>query len=220
MRLAVAAAALAASSVLTGCGSTPTKQGTALTIRAVNTSVGRAVFHLGCAPARGDLPDNASACAALASAPSLVTAPKPFICVGGTSSWWDLTISGHVDGRPVHQTVSTCWTPQMAMIDRLGLGPWPVLRSHLLPRHYAVVFPGVDRTFSRGELRPGDEISCDIDGHLLDAGIPSRPREPDSVGYGGANVVSVSLDVTREPDGTLTASCHDGNLRPDASVLH
>jgi hypothetical protein len=108
----------------------------------------------------------------------------------------------------------------MAMIGRLGLGPWPVLKSHLLPRRYAVVYPGVDGTFSRGALRPGDEISCTIDGHRLETGIPSRPGEPEGVGYEGANVVSVSLDVTRAPSGTLTASCHNGDLRPDAPVLH
>ena len=220
MRVAAAGIAFAASVLLTGCGSSSAPpEATALRILAVNDTVGRAVFHLGCAPARGDLPDNLRACAALASDPSLVTAPKPFTCAGSTASWWDLTISGRIGGHRLTHRVSTCWTPQMAMIDRLGLGPWTVLKSHLLPRRYATALPGVPRSFPRGALRVGDQISCDIHGHHLEAGIPVRPGEPDSVGYEGAHIVAVTLDVTRHPDGVLIASCHNGGLRPDAPAL-
>src|ERR1041385_9128297 len=114
---------------LAGCGSRSVPS-TDLTLLAVNPSVGRAVFHLRCAPARGDLGDPARACAAVAARPQLVTRPKPFVCFGGTFSWWDVTITGRLNGRPVRTHISTCWTPQMAMIRRLGIG-WQSLRAHL-----------------------------------------------------------------------------------------
>jgi hypothetical protein len=204
---------------ITGCGSTSVPPGTALKILAVNASVGRAAFHLHCTPARGDLPDNASACAALASAPTLVTAPKPFTCAGGTTSWWEITVSGRIDGHRLHRSVSTCWTPQMAMIGRLGLGRWTVLQSHLLPRRHERVVPGVQRTFASGVLRPGDLITCDIRGHHLEAGVQTGSGPSQSVGYSGAHIITVTLEVARDRGGTVLASCHDGDPQPDALVF-
>jgi hypothetical protein len=179
--------------------------------------MGLAVFHLRCGPPRGDLPDNAAACAALASDPKLVTSPKPFVCHGGLTSWWDITISGHVGGLQLNQKFSTCWTPQMAMIRRLGLAP--VLHAHLLPRRRARVVPGTQQTFAPNALRPGDLITCNINGHHLEAPIPTRPGPPLSVGYSGAHVVTVTLEVARDRHGTLLASCHRGDPRPDALVF-
>src|SRR5438093_1468233 len=99
---------------LAGCGSSQLGDSapqTELTMRAVNTSVGRSVFHLDCEPPGGDLPDPAGACAALSRAPELVTSPTPFTCVGGMFSWWDITISGRLDGKEIDRAFSICWTP-------------------------------------------------------------------------------------------------------------
>jgi hypothetical protein len=191
---------------LAGCGSGSAKPATDLTLLAVNPSVGRAVFHLRCAPARGDLGDPARACAAVAARPQLVTRPKPFVCFGGTFSWWDVTIAGRLNGRPVRTHISTCWTPQMAMIRRLGIG-WQSLRAHLLPRRHEAVMPSVTQNFPSGALRPGDLVTCKILGHELEDGVPVE-YGTSSEGYGGKNVTSVTLSVTHHRDGSVTASCH------------
>ena len=201
------AAALVAVS-LAGCGSRATSRSTDLTFLAVNPYVGRAAFHLTCSPSGGDLRNPARACAAVAADPQLVTNPKPFGCIGGLFSWWDVTITGRLHGRQVRTHTSTCWTPQMAMIGRLGIG-WQSLRAHLQPRRRKTVVPGVPHTFPAGTLRPGDLVTCEILGHKLEDGIPIG-YETSSTGYGGKNVTSVTLSVTHNRDGSVTASCHVG----------
>jgi hypothetical protein len=99
--------------LLAGCGSGAANPATDLRLLALNPFVGRAAFHLTCAPPGGDLGNPARACAALAAQPRLVTRPKPFTCMGGTFSWWDVTITGRLQGRQVRTHTSTCWTPQM-----------------------------------------------------------------------------------------------------------
>jgi len=191
--------------LVAGCGS-PASPKTSLTILAINTSIGRAVFHLDCGPPGGDLSNAAHACAAIAATPALVTRPKPFVCAGGMFSWWDVTISGRLDERPVTRFFSTCWTPQMATLGSLGLS-WDVLRRHLQPRRHEAVVAGEQRTFPAGRLRPGDLVTCDIRGHHLRVGVPVETGLGASEGYGGANVVSVTLKVTRNRDGSVTADC-------------
>ena len=195
--------------LLAGCGSRAVTPSTDLTLLALNPSIGRAAFHLACGPAGGDLGNPARACAALTAQPNLVTSPKPFFCFGGTFSWWDITITGRLDGRPLRTHTSTCWTPQMAMIGRLGIG-WRSLRAHLVPRRREAVMPGVPRTFPSGRLRPADLVTCDILGHKLEDGVPIE-FGTSSNGYGGKNVTSVTLSVTHNRDGSVTASCHTGN---------
>jgi hypothetical protein len=204
--LACAAVALAAS--LAGCG-THVAPSTSLTLLAVNPEVGRAAFHLTCGPSGGDFRDAAGACAALAERPDLVTKPKPFVCRGGTTSWWDVTISGRLRGHAVRAHTSTCWTPQMATIRRLGIGGWQSLRAHLLPRRREVLLPTERRAFASGALRPGDLVTCRIRGHKLEAGVPIA-YGTGGVGWGGKDVVPVTLSITRKPDGSVTASCHTG----------
>jgi hypothetical protein len=182
---------------------------TDLTLLAVNPFVGRAAFHLSCRPSGGDLGDPARACAALAADPELVTSPKPFVCAGGTFSWWDITITGRLRGRPIRTHTSTCWTPQMEKIGRLGNG-WQSLHAHLLPRRREAVMPGVRRTFPAGLLRPADLVTCNILGHKLEDGVPIG-FGTSSTGYGGKNVTSVTLTVTHHRDNSVTASCHRGN---------
>jgi hypothetical protein len=193
---------------LAGCGSRTARPSTDLTLLAVNSYVGRAAFHLTCKPSGGDLSHPARACTALASDPTLVRRPKPFICAGGMFSWWDITISGRLHGRPLRSHVSTCWTPQMAMIGRLGIS-WQSLRAHLLPRRHEAVMPGEPKTFPAGVLRPGDLVTCVILGRRLEVGIGTT-YGTSSNGYGGKNVTSVTLSVTHRGDGSVAATCHRG----------
>ena len=195
---------------LTGCGSGTSLAGTKLTLTAVNPNVGQAVFHLDCGPAGGDVSDPAAACAALAHDPTLVTSPQPFDCIGGTSSWFDVTISGSLNGKPVHRKFSTCWTSQMATLKELGVAG--SLESHVLPRRHGVVQPGIRRTFPPGTLRPGDVLVCRILHHRLQLGVPAGFGPIGSVGTGGKDVASVTLSGRRNADGSVTASCHRGNV--------
>ena len=211
MRVSAAALCLIPALALTSCASSSRSGQTALTILAVNQSVGRAVFRLDCAPAGGDMPDPAKACAALASTPALITNPKPFTCAGGTFSWWDIKITGRLHGRSVRTSTSTCWTPQMAMLGRLGLGPWGVLKHHLVPRRERNLNGVERRTFAAGTLRPGDVVTCDIRGHHLEAGVPEITGQTERTGYGGKNIVSVRLALLRHADGSVTADCGVGN---------
>jgi hypothetical protein len=194
---------------LVGCGSRSVKPSTDLTLLAVNSYVGRAAFHLTCAPPGGDLGNPARACAAIAAHPRLVTNPKPFTCIGGTFSWWDVAITGRLHGRRIRTHTATCWTPQMVTIRRLGIG-WPSLRAHLLPRRREAVLPSMTKSFPSGALRPGDLVTCTILGHKLQDGVPIE-YGTSSEGYGGANVTSVTLSVTHNRDGSVTASCHTGD---------
>jgi hypothetical protein len=191
---------------LAGCagGAPPTD----LTFLAVNTFVGRAAFHLTCSPSGGDLRNPARACAAVAARPQLVSNPKPFVCRGGPTSWWDLTITGRLRGREIRTHTSTCWTPQMALIGRLGIAQQ--LQAHLLPRRHEAVRPDVPKTFPSGVLRPGDLVTCKILGHRLEDGVPLG-YVTSKGGYGGKNVTPVTLSVTHHGDGSVSASCHVGD---------
>lgn len=102
-----------------GANSFGARAPTNLTIKATNGLGGSAVvFRLACHPASGTMRQPAKACAAIAAQPSLITKPKPFMCWGDSFS---ITIVGRMNGRAVHTQVSTCWTPQMALIRKLGL---------------------------------------------------------------------------------------------------
>jgi hypothetical protein len=168
---------------LAGCGNAADLTGTKLTLTAVNPSVGQAVFHLSCEPATGDVSDPAAACAALGRDPKLVTSPQPYTCLGGPSSWFDMTITGRLDGKPVHRKFSTCWTPQMATLKKLGLAR--SLTHHILLRRDGIVRPGIRRTFPPGTLRPGDILICRILNHRLQLGIPAGFGSIGSTGFGG-----------------------------------
>jgi hypothetical protein len=148
----------------------------------------------------------------------LVTDPKPFVCRGGPFSWWDVTISGWLNGEPIRRHFSTCWTPQMGTIGRFGLS-WDVLRQHLVRRRHGVVRPGTSRRFPRGVLRSADLVTCNILGHHLKAGVPvpSGPAarvkaryERVKVSYGGVTLVSVVLIVSHNRDGSVSATCRRG----------
>jgi hypothetical protein len=136
----------------------------------------------------------------------LVTQPKPFVCHGGPFSWWDVTISGRLDGKQIHRAFSTCWTPQMATLGRLGMSD-RVLQNHLLPRRHETVLAGAKRIFPSGVVQPADLITCDIRGHRLSVGVPTVAEHGVSTGFAGTNTVAVNLAVTRHADGSVTAAC-------------
>jgi hypothetical protein len=200
---------------VTACGSTQQSgggggAGTELTIRSVNSEVGRAEFHLSCDPPGGDLPDPAHACSALSQHPALVKRPKPFTCLGGTFSWWEIEIRGQLDGEPISTDTSTCWTTQMDMLGALGMD-WDVLQAHLLPRRHREVLPETTRVFKAGELDVADEVACDIRGHHLAAGVPEyTDGVPLTVGYDGLHIVPVTMAVERQDDGSVEVACHTG----------
>jgi hypothetical protein len=192
-----------------GCGQAQPASRTQLTVVALNGWVGRAVFHLLCRPAGGDVPSPAAACAAVARQPQLITRPKPFVCWG--SSWWDITVSGRLDGQPIRRSFSTCWTPQMATIRRLGIAH--VLVKHLVARRREEIFAGTTQQIPAGVLRSADLVTCDILGRQLSTPVPDTtgPDATVSTGFGGAGYASVVLSVARNVDGSVTASCHVGN---------
>jgi hypothetical protein len=102
---------------VSGCGGHSAKK-TSLELVADNGLGSKAVFHLRCDPAGGDIADPARACAALEKHPSALLHPKPFIC---HADYWHIAISGRFNGRAVNVKTDTCWTPQMELIDRLGI---------------------------------------------------------------------------------------------------
>ena len=150
----VALALCATANQASGGSTTPS---TSLTIVALNEHVGRAVFHLRCDPAGGDMPSPAKACAALAQQPELVTNPKPFVCRGGPQSHWLVTIRGRLNEQRPDLSFSTCWTPQVPTIGQFGL-TGEVLRKHLVPRRQKSVPAGKAHRYPPGALRATDLV--------------------------------------------------------------
>lgn len=181
-----------------------------LTILAVGES-GRALFHLQCDPASGNVADPADACAAIAAQPGLVTNPKPFFDSGPNTAYF--TITGRLNGRPVHFSGESSWTPQMALIDRLGLAGTRGQPLHLEPRRHGSVGLGRTQTFAPGVLRPGDLVTCRVHhryrGPALAMGVP--------IHRGFGNMFGATpgvLAVRVRPDGEVVASCIARNRLP------
>jgi hypothetical protein len=102
--------------ILVGCGGHATGR---TSIKLVASGFGgKAVFHLRCDPAGGDIAHPARACAALQENPDALLHPRPFTCLADS---WHISINGQFKGRPVNVKTETCWTPQMELIDRLGI---------------------------------------------------------------------------------------------------
>ena len=99
-----------------GCGGHPAAK---VSLKLVADGFGsKAVFRLRCDPPGGDIAHPARACAALAEHPDALLHPKPFLCFAGS---WDITISGRFNGQAVNVKTNTCLTPQMELINRLGI---------------------------------------------------------------------------------------------------
>ena len=185
-------------------GATPT---TNLTIVALDSYVGRAVFHLSCEPVGGDLPDATKACAALDQKPELITNPEPFTCRGGPGSWWLVEVTVSLHGEAITRTFSTCWTLQSPTLGELGL-TWDALRSHLVPRRHKHIPAGTTRRFAPGVLRATDLVTCDIRGYHLKIGVPEEAGRRVSITAG--THPGVTLTVAYNRDASVTASCRRG----------
>ena len=164
----------------------------------------RALFHLRCDPAGGNVAQPAKACAAIAAQPSLVTHPKPVYNFGGDT--WYFTITGSLNGKPVHVGLEGDWMTQMALINRLGLaGPHgQPLRLEQL-RHD---FVGLNQTrrFAPGVLRPGDLVTCRVPRSYQ--GVQLATSVPVHEGLGrtfGATPGVMAIRV--RADGAVIASC-------------
>jgi hypothetical protein len=188
-----------------------------LTVLAVGENGGRALFHLKCDPASGDVADPAKACAAIAAQPSLVRDPKTSLAsplTAGVVYTWYFTITGRLNGKPVHFSGESPWGTQIALIDRLGLaGPHgQPLRLERL-RH---AFVGLNQTrrFAPGVLRPGDRVTCRVHhsyrGPALAMGVPAHR----GVGpYEGSSTPGL-MEITMRADGTVLASCLSRDRMP------
>ncbi len=129
--------------------------------------------------------------------------------MGGPTSWWDVTITGRLNSRPINRAFSTCWTTQMATLRRFDMGD-NVLQKHLVARRHEAILAGTRRIFPAGVLRPADLVTCDILGHHLALGVPTQTGPSSSSGYSGKNVVPVVVAVALRRDGSVSASCHTG----------
>ena len=175
-----------------------------LTVLAVGENGGRALFHLRCDPAGGDVAQPAKACAAIAAQPSLVTHPKPFLCSG--PGVWYFTITGRLNGKAVRYGGESCWTPQMALIDKLGLAGPHGRPLHLEPRRHGSVGLNQTHTFAPGALRPGDLVTCRV--HHSYRGLPLAMSVPIHRGLGGMLGATPGVVAVRvRADGAVVASC-------------
>ncbi len=207
---AVVAAGVVIGIELRGLGSvTPVPAN--LTVLAVGQNGGRALFHLRCDPARGNVAAPAKACAAIAAQPSLVTNPKPFYDGGNNGAYFKIT--GTLNGRPIHFSGESDWTPQMALIDKLGLaGPHgQPLRPE--PLRHGSVGLNQTHTFAPGVLRPGDFVTCRVhhsySGPALSTAVPIRPG-----GGGFLGTQPGVLAIRMRADGSVMASCLARNRLP------
>ena len=151
-----------------------------LTVLAVREGGGRALFHLRCDPAAGNVAQPARACAAIAAQPSLVTNPKPFYDEGNNAAYF--TITGSLNGKPVHFSGESDWTPQMVLIDKLGLAAPNGQPLRLEPSRHGTVGVNKTQTFAPGVLRPGDLVACRV--HHTYQGPPLAMSVPIHRGFG------------------------------------
>lgn len=216
-RVLVASAAVAVAATGAGIGLELRAPGSVtpvpakLTILAVGEQGGRALFHLRCDPAGGDVARPAEACAAIAAEPSLVTDPKPFYDGGNNAAYF--TITGTLNGRPVHFSGESDWTPQMALIDKLGLAGSNGQPLRLEPSRHGTVGVNKTHTFAPGVLRPGDLVTCRVvHGYQ---GPPLAMSVPIHRGFGGTlGAAPGVLAIRVRTDGSVVASCLARNRLP------
>jgi hypothetical protein len=173
---------------------------------------GRALFHLRCDPAGGNVAQPAKACAAIAAQPSLVTNPKrslewPIDTVGFATTFWYITITGRLNGRPVHFNGESPWTTQIALIDKLGLASPHGQPLRLEPLRHGFVGMNQTHRFAPGVLRPGDVVACRV--HHSYRGPPLAMGVPPHRGvgpYGDSSTPGV-MAVQVRADGAVIASC-------------
>ena len=201
--VAVIAAGAALGVELRGLGSV-TPVPAKLSILAVGQNGGRALFHLRCDPAAGNVAQPARACAAIAAQPSLVTNPKPFYDNGPNTSYF--TITGRLNGKPVHFSGESSWTPQMALIAKLGLAGPHGQPLHLQPSRHGFVGLNRTHTFAPGVLRPGDFVTCRVQHGYQ--GLPLAMSVPIHRGFGNMRGATPGVMAVRvRADGAVIVSC-------------
>jgi hypothetical protein len=210
----VGLAAVAGAAVLTvelrGLGSV-TPVPAKLTVLAVREGGGRALFHLRCDPAAGNVAQPAKACAAIAAQPSLVTNPKPFYDEGNNAAYF--TITGSLNGKPVHFSGESDWTPQMALIDKLGLAAPNGQPLRLEPSRHGTVDVNKTQTFAPGVLRPGDLVTCRV--HHSYQGPPLAMSVPIHPSFGSMSGTGPGVMAVRvRANGAVIASCIARNRLP------
>lgn len=201
--VAVAAAAAGLGLELRGLGAV-TPVPARLTVLAVGENGGRALFHLRCDPAGGNVAHPAQACAAITREPSLVTDPKPFYDFGNNS--WYFTITGRLNGKRVHFGGESSWTSQTELVAKLGLAGPHGQPLHLEARRQGVVGVGHTHTFAPGVLRPGDFVTCRV--HRSYQGPPLATSVP--IHPGAARLLGTDpgvMAVRVRADGSVMASC-------------
>ena len=164
----------------------------------------RALFHLRCDPAAGNVAHPAKACAAIAAQPSLVTHPKPVYNLGSDS--WYFTITGTLNGKPVHVGLGGSWMPQMALIGKLGLAGPHGQPLRLEPLRHGSVGLNETHRFAPGVLRPGDLVTCRVP-HSYQ-GVQLATSVPVHQGLGPTFGATPGVMAVRvRADGAVIASC-------------
>jgi hypothetical protein len=203
---------------------------------------GRALFHLKCDPASGNVADPAKACAAIAAQPSLVTNPKPYTPnhrVAGFAGFGTATggplmqvcrsghglcpangpdyfkISGSVNGKPVHFSGGGSFATDVPLVAKLGLAGRfgkPVVR--LEPRRHGFVAMNHTHTFAPGLLRPGDLVTCRADHPYK--GLPLAMSVPVHRGNApeGTSAMPGLMAIRIRADGAVLASCFPRDRMP------
>jgi hypothetical protein len=204
-------------------------------------SGGRALFHLKCDPASGNVADPAKACAAIAAQPSLVTNPKPYYTSGPATNLglgrypagppkqvchfhpaklcpaetpWYFRISGSVNGKPVHFGGAGLWGTQVALVDKLGLAGPHGTPLRLEPQRHGFVAMNQTHSFSPGVLRPGDLVTCRANHSYK--GFPLAMSVPAHRGYKAEETSAMPglMAIRIRADGTVLASCFPRDRMP------
>jgi hypothetical protein len=123
--------------------------------------------------------------------------------------WRHLLLVGRHDQRPVERKADS--PPPLDLLDTADGDDWTV-RSQLGCAPEALGSPA-SRSRSAGHFTrlPAGRPARDRSRDLRHPRPPPRRRRagpPASGGFGGANVVSVTLQVAHKSDGSVSASCH------------
>ena len=205
---------------------------------------GRALFHLKCDPAGGNVADPAKACAAIAAQPTLVTSPKPYvpgrpvtgptlgteIPVGGplmqVCHWHPaklcpangpdyFKITGSVNGKPVHFGGGGIFATDVPLVAKLGLaGRFGKPVVRLEPRRHRFVAMSHTHTFAPGVLRPGDLVTCRANHSYK--GFPLAMSVPVHRGNAPQEFSAMPglMAIRIRADGAVLASCFPRDRMP------
>jgi hypothetical protein len=204
---------------------------------------GRALFHLKCDPAGGNVADPAKACAAIAAQPSLVTNPKPYVprrpgagfpgfgvpaggplmqvchwhpaklCPADGPDYFKIT--GSVNGKPVHFGGGGIFATDVPLVVKLGLATrYGKPVVPLEPRRHGFVAMSHTRRFAPGVLRPGDLVTCRS--HHSYQGPPLATSVPVHRGNApdGSSAMAGLMAIRIRPDGAVIASCFPRDRMP------